>query len=186
MFYLKKITLIFLIVLFSIATIYPVSASAQISSLYSYSYSGIKPFGGRIISIQPCKTPAGMMLTIGGPRGGQFLLTDSSQVFQHGVFTPRIWTLGNADRSTVTCKGKSGLTSGGFALRAAAAAVILYSMYIANPMYAQAIGDTVLRWDLSQVGNALGIAGLVSKFGFGEKLNTIGHPHPIQMIGTNF
>jgi hypothetical protein len=188
MFYSKKIILILLIVLFSITTVYPVSVSAQISSLYSYSYAGIKPFGGRIISIQPCKTPAGMMLTIGGPRGGQFLLTDSSRVFKHGVFRNGTWTLGNADTGTVTCKGKSGLFSPGFgtALIIAGTAISLYSTFGTNIIFQQAIGDTILKVSSAQIGQALGIAGFASKFGFGKKLDTLGHPHVIQMVGTSF
>ncbi len=185
MFNSKKLALILLIAFFSMATLYPISASAQISSLYSYSYSGIKPFGGRIISMQPCKTPSGMMLTIGGPKGGQFLLTDSSQVFNYGVFNPGVWTLGNANPSTVTCKGKSGLLSGGFAMKAAISFAISYGLNALFPgtgLFFNTGLDT-----LPQVGLTIGsIAGLASFKLFGKKLDTIGHPHVIQMVGTSF
>lgn len=204
MFYSKKLTLLLLIVFFSIATLYPISATAQISAsqsilntpsvfnpsgigVFSYSYSGIKVFGGRIISMQPCKTPAGMMLNIGGPRGGQFLLTDSSQVFNYSVFAPSTWILGNASPSTVTCKGKSGLFSGGFstAMTIAAIAISVYSVYYTTTFSLASIGlDTTIG--LSSIGTALGIGGFASKFGFGKKLDTLGHPHVIQMVGTSF
>ena len=184
MFYAKKITLFLLIVFFSAAAIYPISATAQISSLYSYSYSGIKPFGGKIISMQPCKSPAGIMLNIGGPAGGQFLLTNSSKIFDYGVFAPGVWKLGNASPSTVTCKGKSGLFSGSFAVKMAVSMAVSYGINALFPgigLFFNTRFDT-----LPQIGLNIGdISGMISKFGFGKKLDTLGHPHIIQMVGTS-
>jgi hypothetical protein len=205
MFYTKKLTLLLLIAFFSIATLYPISVSAQTAQLSQpllntpsvfnpsgvgiapYSYSGIKPFGGRIISMQPCKTPAGMMLNIGGPRGGQFLLTNSSQLFDYSVFVPNVWTLGTADVSTVTCKGKSGLFSGGFAMKTAVSlATSVATTIVVNALFPGAgiifsIGDKLIG-----IGNVVGgIAGFASRFGFGEKLDTLGNPYPIQIVGTS-
>src|SRR3989338_8491538 len=88
MFYVKKITLFLLIVFFSAAAIYPISATAQISSLYSYSYSGIKPFGGRIISMQPCKSHTGIMLNMGGRGGGNLLWQNRRKKFDYEQFAP--------------------------------------------------------------------------------------------------
>lgn len=206
MFYSKKLVLFLLFVFFFTATLYPVSASAQTSAPQSnlllntpsvfnpsgigispYSYSGIKPFGGRIISMQPCKTPAGIMLNIGEPMGGQFLLTNNSQIFDYNVFMNGVWTLGTADISTVTCKGKSGLFSGGFAARAAISFTIKYGVSLGmNALLPGSgalfsIGDQVFS-----IGNVIGsIAGFASSFGFGKKLDTLGHPHIIKMVGTS-
>lgn len=204
--YSKKLVLILLFFsFFFTTTLYPFTASAQepapqsnlllnTQSVFNpsgigispYSYPSIKPFGGRIISMQPCKTPAGIMLTIGEPRGGQFLLTDSSQVFNYGVFANGVWTLGTADPSTVTCKGRSGLFSPGIstAMTAASAAISVYSLYYTTTFSLTSIGlDTTIG--LSQIGMALGIGGFISKFGFGKKLDTLGHPHVIKMVGTS-
>lgn len=203
--YSKRLTLVLLIAFFSMAIFYPISASAQTSipqqkllntqsvfnpsgiDIIPYSYTGSKLFGGRIISMQPCLTPAGIMLNIGGPRGGQFLLTDSSQIFNYGVFNPGIWTLGNASPSTVACKGKSGLFSGGFAIKTAVSFGVSFGVSFAlNALLPGsgalfAIGDNVIK-----VGNIIGgISGFASRFGFGEKLDTLGHPHIIQMVGTS-
>ena len=206
MFYTKKLVLFLLIAFFSLSILGPFSVSAQTAQLgtqllntpsvfnqsgvgiSSFQYNGIKPFGGRIISMQPCKTPAGIMLNIGGPRGGQFLLTDSVKIFNYGVFNPGIWTLGTAGASTVTCKGESGLFSPSFgtALMIAGSAISLYSTFGTNFLFQQAIGDTVLKFSSAQIGSVLGIAGFASKFGFGKKPTTIGNPHIIQMIGTSF
>ena len=180
MFNSKKLTLILLIALFSMATLYPISASAQISSLYSYSYSGIKPFGGTIINMEMCTI--GIMLEIGPPVSGQYLLTDSTTMYSYGVFAPGVWVLGNADTSTVVCKGNGGGASTvGTVMTVAAVAIAIYGVYYST---AFAVGDAVIQ--LSTIGTALGIGGLVSKFGFGKKLKTLGHPHPIQMVGTSF
>src|SRR3989338_8212955 len=147
MFYAKKIILFLLIVFFSAAAIYPISATAQISSSYSYSYSGIKPF-------------------------------------DYGVFAPGVWTLGNASPSTVTCKGKSGLFSRSFAVKMAVSMAVSYGMNALFPgigLFFNTGFDT-----LPQIGLNIGnISGLISKFGFGKKLDTIGHPHIIQMVGTS-
>lgn len=206
MFYSKKLVIFLLFVFFFTATLYPVSASAQTSAPQSnlllntpsvfnpsgigispYSYSGIKPFGGRIISMQPCKTPAGIMLNIGGPMGGQFLLTNNSQMFDYNVFMNSVWMLGTADISTVTCKGKSGLFSGGFAAKTAISLTVRYGVTFAmNALLPGSgalfsIGDQVFG-----IGNVIGsIAGFASSFGFGKKLDTLGHPHIIKMVGTS-
>ena len=188
MFYSKKSVLFLLIIFFFITTVYPISASAQISSLYPYSYSGIKPFGGKIISMQPCKSPAGIMLNIGGPMGGQFLLTNSSKIFDYGVFSPGVWTLGNANPSTVTCKGKSGLFSGSFAVKMAVSMAVGYGM---NALFPGVSLFFNTGFDiLPQIGMSVGsisdmISGFASSFGFGKKLDTLGHPHIIQMVGTS-
>lgn len=205
--YSKKLVLILLFFsFFFTATLYPFSTSAQISTsqpnsllntpsvfnpsgigISPYSYSNIKPFGGRIISMQPCKTPAGIMLTIGEPRGGQFLLTDSSQVFNYGVFANSVWTLGTADPSTVTCKGKSGSSVGSFATRTAVSFAVSYGVTMGmNALLPGSgalfsIGDKVFG-----IGKIVGsIAGFASSFGFGKKLDTLGHPYVIKMVGTS-
>ncbi|MEK7589793.1 MAG: hypothetical protein AAB475_00870 [Patescibacteria group bacterium] len=200
MFYSKKLTLFLVVIFLAIATLYPISTAAQVTAgkpllntpsvfnpsgigITTYSYSGIKPFGGRIISMQPCATPAGIMLNIGGPMGGQFLLTNSSQMFDYNVFMNGVWTLGTAGISAVTCKGKSGLFSGGFVAKTA----ISYGVSLAiNALFPGAgvlfsIGDKGFR-----IGNVIGsIAGFASSFGFGKKLDTLGHPYVIKMVGTS-
>lgn len=206
MFYSKKSVLFLLFVFFFTAVLYPISASAQVSASQSnlllntpsvfnpsgigispYSYSGIKPFGGKIISMQPCKTPAGMMLNIGGPMGGQFLLTDSSQMFDYNVFMNGVWTLGTADISTVTCKGKSGLFSGGFAARAAISFTISYGVTLGINALLPGAGALFSIGDFGiSIGKVIGsLSGFASSFGFGKKLDTLGHPYVIKMVGTS-
>jgi hypothetical protein len=184
----KKWASAFLTVLFLIISLaYPLSSAAQITA--PYSYSGIKPFGGRIISMQPCQSPPGMMLNIGPPRGGQFLLTDSSQVFNYGVFTPGVWTLGTAEVSSVTCRGKSGLFSSGIAFLGASAALTGVEIFqgglgaIGTGQFLIPGTDFILPFSYVRIG--LIAAFIASRFIFGKKLDTIGHPHVIRMIGTS-
>ncbi|MBT3730255.1 hypothetical protein HON59_02840 [bacterium] len=198
MFYSKKLAIVLLITVFSLGIFYPISTHAQMSMLNtpsvfnssgggitSFQYNGIKPFGGKITSMKMCTS--GIMLEIGPPMGGQYLLTGGTKLHDYGVFAPGVWILGNADTGTVKCKGDgSGASAIGTGLQIAAIAVTLYSMYGANVVFSQAIGDTILSASLAQIGGALGIASIVSKFGFGKKLKTLGHPHPIQIVGTNF
>lgn len=59
------------------------------------------PFGGRILFVRPCNT--GLLLTIGLPRGGEYMLMPFSRVYLYGVFSPGSWTLGLAGPTPVVC-----------------------------------------------------------------------------------
>lgn len=124
MFNSKKLTLFLLIAFFSMATLYPISAAAQIPA--PYSYSGIKPFGGRIVGIEACQKPAAILLKIGPPMGGNFLLTDSSKIYMYGNTSKGIWMLGNAGTAPVKCMGKRGLLSINNLIKIVVIAVAIY------------------------------------------------------------
>jgi hypothetical protein len=143
MFYTKKIAIVLLVTVFSLGIFYPISTHAQMSmlkpilntpSVFSpsgggitpFQYSGIKPFGGKIIGMEVCQKPAAILLKIGSPMGGNFLLTDSSRIYLYGNTSKGVWMLGNASNNTVKCMGKKGLFSGAGLIRLAIIAVAVY------------------------------------------------------------
>lgn len=66
----------------------------------SHQSLAISGFGGQIpkeggptgLSVQPCTN--GLLLTIGSPRGGLFLLPPTAKIYAHYGIVPTVWTLG--------------------------------------------------------------------------------------------
>ncbi len=71
---------------------------ALIISVYIYKTqaSGLLPFGGLVAASIPCTCSTGMfLLTIGPPRGGQFIYQTGTQAFQNfNLPRPGVWALG--------------------------------------------------------------------------------------------
>lgn len=116
---------------------------------------GVLPFGGKILKIQACKTPPGLMLTIGPPVAGQYLLSPLTVVFSYGAFIPGTWVLGNAANTAVACVG-SPASLGGFSVGG--------------------LGGGGLP-GIGSLFSSLGVS-------FGKNPPVIGHPRPIIIIGT--
>lgn len=102
-----------------------------------------KHFGGRITKIQACISPKGLLLTIGPPIGGKYLLTDSSIIHAYGNITPRTWTLGLADPTPVNCRGNpNGI--GGFSAGGLAGEALSSGILSVEPIYGEGILGTTL------------------------------------------
>lgn len=94
---------------------YPVLAAQVLPDIQPLN----KPFGGKIVKIQACMSPAGFVLTIGAPMGGKFFLNPAtSKIHTYGVIKPGVWTLGSASPTPINCDkgnpaGISGFSMGG-------------------------------------------------------------------------
>ncbi len=97
----KKIGAAFLAATTLLLPFYPALAAQVIPDIQPLN----KPFGGKITKIQACVSPKALLLTIGPPAGGKFLLTNSSIIHAHGNIIPGVWTLGLAESSAVNCRG---------------------------------------------------------------------------------
>ena len=62
-----------------------------------------KPFGGKIIAVLGCAAPPGIVLQIGLPSPGLYIITPATKIHLFGVFLPRVWTLGLAKKSPIAC-----------------------------------------------------------------------------------
>lgn len=79
-----------------------------------------KPFGGKITKIQACQSPAGLILHIGPPSGGQYFFDPAAtKLHQYKTVMPGVWTLGLAQPVAKTCVGNpagvGGFSAGGIA-----------------------------------------------------------------------
>jgi hypothetical protein len=172
------------------------------SALMPFS-AGADSFGGKITTIQACRTPPGLLLTVGPPKGGEFLLAPSSIIFMCGVFKPGTYVLGNAS-GAVTCQGSSKLL-GGFGIgnilgSVAQGALGGYLGVLCGAGGAGSAGLSALGTfssfisgglpflGLSPLGSLgpLGISNILSFFGisFPHKLANLGVAHTITIIGT--
>lgn len=73
-----------------------------ITQIFSSSNISPKPtvsantFGGRITIVIPCTcTPGTKQISVGPPKGGDFLVTPGSQVYDYGNISPGTWVLGD-------------------------------------------------------------------------------------------
>lgn len=63
----------------------------------AYALLGITPFGGRVIASIPCGCDPGFsMVTVGPPRGGTFIKSPVTRVYQYRKVSSRKWVLGIA------------------------------------------------------------------------------------------
>lgn len=60
------------------------------------------PFGGMVLFEIPCTCSAGVMLIVGPPKGGSFILTPASRIYAKYQPLPGHWVLGLAD-ATLPC-----------------------------------------------------------------------------------
>src|SRR3989344_9668967 len=97
----KKTGTAFLAATILLLPFYPVLAAQVIPEIQPLN----KPFGGKIIKIQACVSPKALLLTIGPPMGGKYLLTDSSTLHAYDTIMPGVWTLGLAEPNAVNCRG---------------------------------------------------------------------------------
>ena len=118
---------------------YPVLAAQIIPEIQPLN----KPFGGKITKIQACQSPKGLLLTIGPPTNGKFLLTNSSTIHAYGNVMPGIWTLGLADPTPVNCRGNpSGI--GGFSVGGLVGDALSGGSLSVLPVYGEGILGTTL------------------------------------------
>ena len=100
----KKTGTAFLAATILLLPFYPVLAAQVIPEIQPLN----KPFGGKIIKIQACVSPKALLLTIGPPTSGKYLLTNSGTIHAYGNIMPGVWTLGLADPTPVNCRGNPG------------------------------------------------------------------------------
>lgn len=124
----------------SLLSFYPLAAAAAINTA---NFQINKPFGGKITKIQACQSPKALLLTIGPPTGGKYLLTNSSTIHAHGNITPGTWTLGSADPNAVNCRGNpSGI--GGFSAGGLVSEALGSGILSIEPVYGEGIFGTTL------------------------------------------
>lgn len=66
----------------------------------------LTPFGGRVVVAIPCtcgKSTGSTLLTVGPPRGGMFMKTPLTKMYQHYQTRPGVWLLGLAG-SDMACE----------------------------------------------------------------------------------
>lgn len=80
---------------------WPLLAATALMLFLPFGSQAQKPFGGRILVVRPCNT--GLLLTVGPPRGGEYMLLPGSSVYAFGVFKPATWVLGLAAALPVVC-----------------------------------------------------------------------------------
>lgn len=154
----KKIGSAFLTTITLLLPFYPVLAAQVLPDIQPLN----KPFGGKIIKIQACISPKALLLTIGPPVGGKYLLMNSSILHAHSNIMPGVWTLGLAEPNTINCRGNpAGIA--GFAM------------------------DTIISTALNfipVVGQILSLVYTLFSFIFPKKPPSLGNGYPIIRIGT--
>ncbi len=106
-----KTMAIFLLFCIISLTLYPLFY-AQAAA---FSYTPIKPFGGKIIKIQACQVPPGLIITVGAPVGGKYFFNfATTQLHAFGIIKPNVWVLGAAAPTPIYCSKGSDKNLPGF------------------------------------------------------------------------
>ena len=82
---------------------------------FGSSIGGLTPFGGMVQSMKVCTCSATILLTVGDPKGGDFMVTPATILYANFNFTPGRWVLGLAAPVSLACmvyKGNSCVQEG--------------------------------------------------------------------------
>ncbi|OGF59507.1 hypothetical protein A3E35_00085 [Candidatus Giovannonibacteria bacterium RIFCSPHIGHO2_12_FULL_44_22] len=154
----KKVGAVFLMITTLFLPFYTILAAQVIQEIQPLN----KPFGGKIIKIQACIIPKALLLTIGPPMGGKYLLTDSSTLHAYDTIMPGVWTLGLAEPNAVNCRGNPAGIAG----------------FAVNTLISTALNF------IPVVGQILSLVYTLFSFIFPKKPPSLGNGYPIIRIGT--
>lgn len=186
----KKYFILPLILIFTATLFFPLSIKAA------------GPFGGKINKIQICVKPPGLLLHIGPPVGGKYLLTSGSKIYMYAAIRPSNWTLGLSRLQARSCRGLPN-SIGGMSLTSAVSGVMnlgkLQSLgsvglqsLTPNLAISAALGPVGLVTTALSVANAYlftssvaGFAGINLPGLKNKKLKELGPAYPIIMTGTS-
>lgn len=92
--------LVFALLIIASTFFIPVSDT---KAFFGGSTGGMSPFGGMVTKFIVCTCSSSILITVGPPVGGDFLVTPATKLYANFTFTPGHWVLGLALPTSLQC-----------------------------------------------------------------------------------